>query len=66
MTSCDCIVFRSVCSFAESARCDMKTVADFVRARIASFCIEVFAGNTPFAMRCIMERGRSRSWEECG
>lgn len=55
------MVFRSVCSFAESARCDMNTVADFVRASIASFCIDVFAGRTPFAIRCTMERGRSKS-----
>lgn len=61
MTSCDCIVFLSVCSFAESARWDMKTVADFVRARMASFCMEVFAGSTPFAMRCTIERGSSKS-----
>lgn len=41
----------------------MKTVADFVSARIASFCIEVFAGRTPFAIRCTIERGSSRSCE---
>lgn len=66
MTSCDCIVFRSVCSFAASARCEMKTVADFVSARIASFCMEVFAGRTPLAMRWTMDRGRSKSCKEYG
>lgn len=44
----------------------MKTVADFVRARMASFWREVLGGRTPLAIRWIMERGRRRSWDGDG
>lgn len=39
----------------------MKTVADLVSARTASFCSEVLGGSTPRAMREVRERGRRRS-----
>lgn len=39
----------------------MNTVADLVRARIASFWIDVLAGRMPRAMREVRERGRRRS-----
>ena len=40
----------------------MKTVADFVRARAASFCREVLGGRMPREMREVRERGRRRSY----
>lgn len=40
----------------------MKTVADLVKARRASFCIEVFAGSIPRAILDVNVRGRSRSY----
>ena len=39
----------------------MKTVADFVRARAASFCREVLGGRMPREMREVRDRGRRRS-----
>ena len=41
----------------------MKTVADLVRARTASFWREVLAGRVPRASREVRVRGRRRSCE---
>ena len=40
----------------------MKTEAALVRARRASFWIEVFGGRVPRARREVRVRGRRRSW----
>jgi hypothetical protein len=47
----------------------MKTVAAFVRARSASFWMDVLAGRMPRASREVRVRGRTRSYskgERCG
>ncbi len=55
------MVFFDVSSFAVEARYDMKTVADLVRARTASFWRDVLAGRVPRARREVSVRGRRRS-----
>lgn len=40
----------------------MKTVADLVRARSASFCMDVFAGKMPRASLEVSVRGKRRSF----
>jgi hypothetical protein len=42
----------------------MNTEAALVRARRASFWIEVFGGRVPRARREVSVRGRRRSWIE--
>ena len=56
------MVFFVVASLACDARYEMKTEAALVRARSASFWIEVLGGSVPRARREVRVRGRRRSW----